>query len=155
MSDVEFKLEGNCTELEEETQEQLEAVHKKLSDLSRGNGQLVTMTKQELSLLQKILTPGTEDDDFINAWRSVSFKDEDEAFDHVAAYQEAKDLGMDTKFNIRYMYSLCSANRKGNFVNNLLSLLSDTLQNGKWANAENSRKRQNASYNPRSPLSGT
>jgi hypothetical protein len=151
---TDFKLEGNGHEPEPETQEQLEAVHKKLSELSRGDGVLVTLGKQELSLLQKMLSTGTEEYRESQMWRMCSFLDQEEALDHIAAYYEAKELGMDTTFNISYAFALCSANRKGNFANNLISLLTDTLQNGKWANAEN-RKKNNDRFNPRSPLAGT
>lgn len=151
-TDTEFKLDsiGN-QEPEAETQEQLEAVHKRLSQLSRGNGSLVTLSKQELSLLQKMLSTGTEEYRESQMWRMCSFLDEEEALDHIAAYYEAKELGMDTTFNISYAFALCSANRKNNFSSNLMSLLTDTLQNGKWANAE---KRNKKDDNPRSPIQG-
>lgn len=152
---TDFKLEDNHhEEPEAETQEQLNVAYKKLSELSRGNGSLVTMSKQELSLLQKMLSTGTEDYRESQMWRMCSFLDEEEALDHIAAYYEAKELGMDTTFNVSFAFALCSANRKGNFANNLMSLLTDTLQNGKWANAEKG-KRKDGNYNPRSPLSGT
>ena len=152
---TDFKLENNHhEEPEAETQEQLDIAYKKLADLSRGNGSLVTMSKQELSLLQKMLSTGTEDYRESQMWRMCSFMDEEEALDHIAAYYEAKELGMDTTFNVSFAFALCSANRKNNFANNLMSLLTDTLQNGKWANAEK-RKGKDGNFNPRSPLSGT
>lgn len=147
-----FKLNGHDTEPEQESQEQLTAVFKKLSDLKRGDGSLVTLGKQELSLLQKMLSTGTEEYREQQMWRMGSFMDEDEALDHVAAFYEAKDLGMDTSFNVAYMFALCSVNRKGNFANNLLAILTDTLQHGKWANAPEGKK-QHGNSNPRSPLS--
>jgi hypothetical protein len=142
------------SDIQDESQEQLEIVHKRLSQLSRGNGQLVTMSKQELSLLQKMLSTGTEEYRESQMWRMCSFLDQEEALDHIAAYYEAKDLGMDTTFNVSFAFALCSANRKGSFNNNLMALLTDTLQNGKWANNEKGKK-NNGNSNPRSPLAGT
>jgi len=78
-----------------------------------------------------------------------SFLDDDEAKDHVAAYYEAKDLGMDTSFNVAYAFALCSANRKAGW-NNLIGNLLDTMQHGKWAQAPQGKVKNGA--NPRSPL---
>jgi len=142
------------SDVEEESQEQLEASHKRLSKLlegGRGDGSLVTMSKQELSLLQKMLSTGSEDFREEQLWRMCSFLDQEEALDHIAAYYEAKDLGMDTSFNVAFAFALCSANRKGNFNNNLIAMLSDTLQHGKWSNAGRI-KTNDESTSPRSPL---
>lgn len=147
---AEIDITEESSEPEAETQEQLNAAYKRLSDLKRGDG-VVTMTRQELSLLQKILSTGTEEFRKEQMWRMCSFLDQEEALDHIAAYEEAKELGMDTSFNIAYAFALCSANRKGNFDNNLISVLSETLQHGKWANAQRIRTNDTGN-NPRSPV---
>lgn len=136
---------------EQESQEELNAIGRRLEGLTRGDGSVVTMTKQELSLLQKMLSTGTEEFKEQQMWRMCSFLDQEEALDHIAAYYEAKDLGMDTGFNVAYAFALCSANRKGNFANNLLSMLTETLQHGKWATAQKV-KTNDSGRNPRSPL---
>lgn len=142
----------NAPEEETETQEELNAAYIRLSELKRGDGQL-TMSRQELSLLQKILSTGTEEFRKEQMWRMCSFLDQEEALDHIAAYEEARELGMDTGFNISYAFALCSANRKGNFDNNLIAVLSDTLQHGKWSNTQNQRiKTNDPGNNPRSPI---
>jgi hypothetical protein len=141
---------GDADELEE-TQDQIEVAYKKLSELSRPDGSLVTFGKQELSLMQKILSTGSESYREEQMWRMCDFVDEDEALDHVAAYYEAKELGMDTSFNVAYAFALVSANRKGS-KSNLISMLTDTLQHGKWASSPQGSKNKNGS-NPRSPLS--
>lgn len=116
-------------------------------------GAIVSQGKLDLSLL-KMLSVGSEKYNESQIWRVMSFLDGEEALDHVAAFHEAQDLGMDTSFNINFAYSLCSANRKGNFVNNLVAILTDTMQNAKWAN--NQRVKTNdSSTNPRSPLRTT
>jgi len=147
-------LEGNGhsdPEELEETQEDIEIAWQKLSAMKRGDNTLVTFGKQELSLMQKILSTGSESYREEQIWRMCDFVDEDETLDHVAAYYEAKELGMDTSFNIAYAFALVSANRKGSKTN-LISMLTDTLQHGKWATNPQGSKKSNDT-NSRSPLS--
>ena len=99
-------------EIEGETQEQLNSAYKKLTDLAGGGTSMVTLTKQDLSLMKQILTAASEEYKEQIMWRMCDFIDEDEALDHVAAYFEAKDLGMDTGFNVAFMFALVSANRR-------------------------------------------
>ena len=87
-------------EQEVETRDQLEGAFKKLTDLAGGGTSMVTMTKQDLSLMKQILTAVSEEYKEQVMWRMCDFLDEDEALDHVAAFYEAKDLGMDTSFNV-------------------------------------------------------
>lgn len=134
-----------------EDEGQLKSAYKKLSDLTRAEGSLVSMSKQDLSLMQWMLRAVSEEHKEQAMWRMCDFCDEEEALDHVSAYYEAKDLGMDTGFNVAYMFSLTSANRKGQ-KNNLMAQLLDALQHGKWAGAEMKGRKRDYS-NPRSPLS--
>ncbi len=134
----------------EETPEQLQQVMKNLMDLKGPNGQALSLGKQELSLLQKILSVGTEKYREEVMWRMMDFVSEDEAKDMVNAYYEARDLGMDTSFNVAYAFALCSVNRRGGFKSNLVATLGDILQHGKWA--MNQRKGQDGTGNTRSPI---
>lgn len=144
-------LSGNGEhEDEEESQEQLNAAYKTLDGLI-SEGSLTSITKQDLSLLKQILAASTEEYREHTMWRMCDFLDEDEAYDHVAAYYEAKDLGMDTGFNVAYTFALCSTNRKG-IKNNLIAQMLDTLQHGKWAQS-GVKGRSNGDKSPRSPLS--
>jgi len=136
-------------EPELETQEQLDTAYKKLSDLSGGGTSMVTMSKQDLSLMKQILTAASEEYKEQIMWRMCDFVDEDEAFNHVAGYYEAKDLGMDTSFNVAFMFALVSANRRTNKTN-LIAQLLDARQHVKWA--PNLTKGQKNGHNPRSPL---
>jgi len=140
---------GNGTEPEDETQEQLDTAFKNLQSLTKPDGSLVSISKQDLSLLKQILTASTEEYKEQIMWRMCDFVDEDEALDHVAAYYEAKDLGMDTSFNVAFMFALVSANRKTGHTN-LIGQLVDAVQHGKWAPAIG--KGKGNGYNPRSPL---
>lgn len=137
---------------EEESQEQLQGALKKLQSLTLPDGSVVSMSKQELSLLQRILQAATEEYKEQSMWRMCSFIDTNEALDHVAAFYEAKELGMDTSFNVAFMFSLCSVNDKGT-RSNLMAQLLDTLQHGKWAPGSMKGGKQSGSTNPRSPLS--
>ena len=136
-------------EVEAETQGQLDSAFKKLSDLSGRGTSMVTMTKQDLSLMKQILTAVSEEYKEQVMWRMCDFLDEDEALDHVAAFYEAKDLGMDTGFNVAFMFALVSANRKTTHTN-LMAQLIDAVQHGKWA--QNFTKGKGNGHNPRSPL---
>jgi hypothetical protein len=147
---LDTEVSDNGHSEEAETQEELNAIGIRLSTLTRKDG-ILTMSRQELSLLQKILSTGTEDFRSEQMWRMCSFLDQEEALDHIAAYEEAKELGMDTGFNVAYAFALCSANRKGNFNNNLIAVLSETLQHGKWANAQRT-KSNDSGRSSRSPL---
>lgn len=151
--DEENNGHGDVATLEQtETPEQIQGVYKKLSELTRGDGTLVKFGKQELSLMQKILTTGSEAFVEEQFWRMCSFLDEDEAKDHVDAFYEAKELGMDTGFNVAYAFALVSTNRKTSMTN-LIAQLTDTLQHGKWAGA--SQQQAGKSHgNGRSPISG-
>jgi len=135
-----------------ESDEQLHAIQAKLNELTRKDGSVVTLTPQELGLLQTILRTTTEQFREEQMFRMMDFMDWDEALDHVAAYYEAKDLGMDTSFNVAFMFALCSVNRKGS-RNNLIANILDTMQMGTWARSNNSGKKKDDTRNPRSPLS--
>jgi len=152
--DTEFKLEdrSNGHDPEEETQEQLNTVHKRLEDLIGGSEgtSMVTMTKQDLSLMKQILTAASEEYKEQIMWRMCDFIDEDEALDHVAAFYEAKDLGMDTDFNVAFIFALVATHRK-TAGTNLISQILGSLQMAKWAPSS----KKGSSYgnsNPRSPL---
>lgn len=144
-------LETPQTVAEEESQEQLQSVIKNLEGLKGPNGQALSLGKQELSLLQKILSVGTEKYREEVMWRMMDFVSEDEAKDMVNAYYEAHDLGMDTSFNVAYAFALCSVNRHSGFKNNLVATLGDILQHGKWA-MNQTKKGQNGTGNSRSPI---
>lgn len=144
---IDSEIEGNGHE--PESQEQINAAFKKLQELRRGDGSVVSLGKQELTLLQTALRTATEKSKEDTIFRMCRFLDEDNAQDHVAAYEEAKDLGMDTGYNVRLMFALCSVESKAQW-NNLLGQVLDTLQHGKWAMTM--KGKGNGGYNPRSPL---
>ena len=141
---------NNNGHVEEETPEDIEIAFQNLSKVSRGDNTLVTFGKTEMSLMQKMLNTDTEKYKEESIWRLMNFADEEEAMAHIAAYYEAKDLGMDTSFNISYANSLVSTNRK-TVWSNLIGMLADTLQHGKWATGQNVKGKGNGT-NPRSPL---
>lgn len=147
---LDLKNRENGEGSDEETQEQIDGAIKKLGSLSRGDGSLVSISKQDLSLLKQILTAATEEYKAQVMWRMCDFVDENEALDHVAAYYEAKDLGMDTNFNVAFIFALVSSNRKTNH-SNLIGQLIDAVQHGKWAQNAGKGKSSNG-YSSRSPL---
>lgn len=136
--------------VQEETQDELDNAVKTLQSLKGPDGQMLKMGKVELSLLQKMLSTATEEFREEQIFRMMDFMNEDEAADHVAAYYEAKDLGMDTSFNVANMFALCSVNRRGSFSHNLIAILTETLQYGKWPTSQ--RNGKNGSSGKGSPL---
>ena len=138
-------------DVEEESQDQLNTAAKNLQSLVRGDGSVTSMGKVELSLLQKMLTPLSDELKDVLFFRMCDFIDDEEAVDHVNAYYEAKDTGMDTSFNVALMFALCSANRRGGFQSNLIGVLTDTLQHAKWANTQK-RTKEYDNYKSRSPI---
>lgn len=136
--DIEERNNGHSTEdIPPETQEQLDAVMLKVKDIKREG--ILTIPHESLSLMQAMLYATIEEYKNQQWWRMCDFQDEEEAADHIAAFYEAKELGMDTTFNVAYAFSLCSVNRKSSFMSNLISVLNDTLQHGKWAMAQNKK----------------
>lgn len=151
-NETELKFSDNGqgdTESQEELDAALKFAQINLADISKP-GALVTFGKEQLSLMQTILQAVTEDFREQIFWRMLNLVDEDEAMDHVAAFYEAKELGMDTSFNVAYSFALCSTHRKVAGTN-LISMITDTLQHGKWAMPQKGSK--NYGTNPRSPLS--
>lgn len=148
---TEFHLDGNGHgDIEvTETMEELKAATLRVDKL-RDDGVLVSMGKQELSLLQKMLTAPESAKD-MQVFLIADFMDEDEAHDHVAAYFEAKELGMDTDLNIAYIFAMCSTNRKGSKTNRVAMLL-DALQHVKYTTNTQQDKKGDG-YKSRSPLS--
>ncbi len=152
VNELEERLDGDHSGAEVETEEQLATAYKQLKDLvGKGqDGSLVSYGKQELSLMQKILSTGSEKYRNEQWWRECDFEDQEEAMKHVNAFFEAEELGMDTHFNVAYSFSLSSTNRKI-VRNNLIAQLLSSLEHGKWASAQQGRKKDGT--NPRSPLS--
>ena len=134
-------IQGNgSTSVEEvnntvpETQTQIDESMKKLKSLTGSDGQLVTLGVQELSLMHKMLSTGSETYKELEWWRMCDFEDTDESLDHLAAYFEAKRLHMDMDLNVSYAFAMSSVNRRGHQTN-LLGAILDTLQHGKWASS--------------------
>lgn len=155
--DKPFKLEGDgqgdSEEIatEEESQEQLQAVYKKLSDLKREDGVLVTLTKQDLSLLKTLIHAPEREDDFIRIALICDFLDEDEANRELEAFYEAQRLGMDTNYNIAHALSRAAVNRKGGHTSSRVAMLLDTMSHQKFTTNQPRQKYGNYT-NPRSPL---
>lgn len=150
----EFHLNGHDTPeaLEEtESQEVLNGAFKRLSDLSRGDGVLTSMTKADMSLLKSLAcSPPNTEDRFTQALRNANFTDEKEMQKHIRAYAEAIRLGMDTELNIQMVEGLRGTNRKNGFKSNLIGSLLDSLSHQKYT--ANVPRADKGSNNPRSPL---
>jgi hypothetical protein len=138
---------------QDETQEELQAVHKKLSDLTREDGILVSLTKQQLSLLQQMLHSPDDGDKFTKIALTLDFESEDERRKVVAAFYEAVRLGMNTDWNISDALSRCATNRKNSHRTSRVGFIGETLSHSKFT-SNVPRGKESGSSNPRSPLSG-
>jgi len=135
-----------------ETLEELQKSYKRLSDLKGQDGVLVSLTKQDLSLLKQMLHAPDGGDDFIKIVQICDFIDEEERNKELDAFYEAVRLGMDTKYNIAHATSCASINRKGAHNNSRVAALLDALSHTKYTSNQ-PKGGDRGSSNPRSPLS--
>jgi hypothetical protein len=155
MSDPEvFKLNGHDSEGDVAIESEIvkmQGVVKDLDDFKRGDGILVRGTKEQLSLLNKMLSaPDNTEDRFTLALSRANFLDETEMRIHILAYAEAIELGMTTEFNIQMLEGLRGTNRKGGFKSNLVAALLDGLSHQKYT--ANVPREKNGNTNSRSPI---
>lgn len=132
------------------TDEEIKAVQKKLGDLTRGESPLLSMTKNDISLLKQMLHAPDNSDDFTRIVQICDFLDEDEANRELEAFYEAVRLGMNTQYNISHALSRSSINRKGAHRNSRVAALLDALSHQKFTS--NAPRSANGSKNPNSPL---
>ncbi len=117
-------------ELTGDDQADLKGLKDRFDNIAEGQGAAIKLSRAELGLLHKMITAPEE-------WRKeqvflmADFLDEDEALDHVAAYYEALDLGMDTGFNVAFIFALAACSRKM-VKNNRVALLLDSMQHVKY-----------------------
>lgn len=149
-----FELSDNgdkgAEALEELSQEEINTHYKRLSDLKRGDGVITTFSKQQLSLMHKMLT-APEKEELNQVLLIADFLSDEEADDELAAYFEAKRLNMDTGWNIAHMISRCAVNRKGTKTNRVAELL-EAMSHLKYTTNMPGKKYDDRS-NSRSPLS--
>jgi len=138
-----------------ETPEEIQVAIKNLGQLGgRQDGTLVSMSKQQLSLLQQALhspDTGAETDSFIRLALILDFSSEEERRKVVDAYYEAVRLGMDTKWNIGDALSRCATNRPNSHHTNRLGWIGETLSHQKFT-TNSSAGGKNGATNPRSPI---
>lgn len=154
MPDDGFHLDGQTAEAEEEEQslEEVKAVHLKLSELKGKDGQLTTLTKQDLTLLKQMLHSPESKDEFTRIVLICDFLDEDERNRELDAFWEAVRLGMDRDYNIDHALSCSAINRKGAHRNSRVAALLDALSHQKYT-SNTPKGGGDGSRNPRSPLS--
>lgn len=112
------------------------------------------IVQNELGLLKTVLMASAYEDLKEHLfWRMCSFCDEEEALDHVAAYHEAKELGMDTDLNINFIFALCSANRQINH-SNLVSEVLGSISSFHYTTNERKDRKGRSGDAERGPLSG-
>lgn len=112
--------------------EDLNAVRIKLSEITRGTGQLLSLKKTDVALLKSFTNPPEKSDEFIRIIQICDFIDEDEANRELDAFYEAVELGMSTEYNIAHALSRPSINRKGAHRNSRVASILDALSHQKF-----------------------
>lgn len=142
----EFKLNGHDSEADDDL-----GTLKRLREVNRGDAQVTAMSKNEMSLMKGVAAPPPDTRDrFTHALHNANFIDDDEARIHVAAYDEAVRLGMNTEFNIQMLESLRGTNRKGGFHSNLTAAIFDALSHSKITS--NQPRSASGNTNKNSPI---
>lgn len=136
----------------EESQETLNAAFKKLRDLKREDGVLVSLTKQDISLLKQMIHAPDTSDEFIKIALICDFLDDEEANRELDAFYEAIRLGMDTKYNIAHALSRAAINRRGSHSSSRVAMLLDTLSHQKFTSNAPKARGGTGGTSSRSPL---
>lgn len=147
MNDEMTKFDGNGAD-------EATTARAKVEEMRGGEGNAITnVVQSELGLLKMIISAAAMDklQDHL-FWRMSSFLDENEALDHVAAYWEAKDLGMDTAFNLDYIFALCSANRKIGRTN-LTAAILDSISSFRYTSNQPKDDKKGTGVRSTGPLS--
>lgn len=122
------EYEGFGSDNHKDEQALIEAARARVSSLQGEGNAITNAALNELGLMKSMLSAGSYAEIEKHVfWRMCSFEDEEEAYIHVAAYQEAIDLGMSTDWNVANLFALSSANRKigrTSLTNSILDALS-------------------------------
>ena len=147
-----FKLGGDGDREDKgETSETLKKTFQNLDDFEGKDGVLVSMSKQQLSILKQMINAPEHPRELTEILLICDFLSEGEADDELTAFYEAKRLGMDTQFNIDHALSRAAINRKGHRTSRA-AMVMDTMSHYKYTgNAPKGNYERSSS--PRSPLS--
>lgn len=148
----EFHLNGDKgPEALDETDPELDTALKKLNELNRPGSPIISMSKQDVTLLKQMLHAPDTGDEFTKIVMICDFLDEDERNRELDAFWEAKRLGMDTNYNIDHALSCASINRKGAHRNSRVAALLDSLSHQKIT-SNMPKGKESSGRNPNSPL---
>ena len=114
--------------------ERLTPVLKELSELAHRDGQVVSLTPQQLSLLQQFIhhPDSFQDDPMIQMCFVLEFEDDDERRCVMDAYAEARELGMDISWNIRDAISRAATPSKMGQRMSRVQLIGEILTHSKF-----------------------
>lgn len=150
-------LNGQGTEEQvDETADELVAARKKLNELSREDGPMLSLTKKDVGLLMQLVHVPDQADAakvYLNLLATADFISEEERWKHVNAFDESVRLGMDLWQNVRYLQSNVAINRNGH-RSSRAAMIMDTLSHQKFSsNAGAKGRTPSGANNPRSPIS--
>jgi len=137
----------------EEEEARVKTARDKVEEWQKNDSQIASLSGVELSLLRQMLTV-PEEYRRQQIFLISEFMDQEEALDHVAAYYEALELGMDTGFNVAYMMALAATNRRENARSNRVAAILASLSSFRYTTNTPKDEKKRANSPERGPLSG-
>lgn len=136
-----------------EENERIASARAKVESWRKEDPAISNLGMGELSLLKQMLA-APEEYHRQQFFLICEFLNREDALDHVAAYYEAVELGMDTGFNVAYMFACAASNEKGQVRSSRVAALLDSLSHFRYtANTPKDEKKRTGG-SERSPLSG-
>lgn len=111
---------------------------------------LASLNNEGLSLLKTMITV-PEEYRRQQIFLLAEFMDPEEALDHVAAFYEAEELGMNTDFNVAFMLSLAATNRSENSRSNRVAAILGSLSSFRYTTNQ-SKESRSGNSDQRGPL---
>lgn len=124
----------------------------KIEEWRKGSPAIANLGAGELSLLKQMIA-APEEYRRQQFFLICEFLDREEALDHVAAFYEANDLGMDTSFNVAFMFAIAACNEKGHKTNRVAQLL-DSMNHIRYTANTPKDERKRTGGSEKSPFSG-
>lgn len=150
MSDIiPWENEGGETE----DNERIAAARTKINEWKKEYPAISNLGHTELSLLKQMIS-APEEYRRQQFFLICEFLDREDALDHVAAYYEADELGMDTGFNVAYMFACVASNEKGAIKNNRIAAILDSLSHYRFTSNTPKEEAKRTGSNERGPISG-
>lgn len=148
-----LELPGSDGAGQEEEDARVLMARGKIEEWRKEGGAVSNLSRSDLTLL-KMFVSAPEEYKRESFFGICDFLDQEEALDHVAAYYEALELGMDTSFNFAFCMALTACNRKTNRSNRVYSILNSLSSFRYITNQSGDKKEKHSGGSERGPLNG-